>query len=177
MSNPFKLAGEWLSELGFFDFVIPMLITAAVVYALLRKAKVFGEGAVAIHAVIALSCSFLIWGFAASLPTTRLGLPLSKFITQTFLIVLIFLFGLVGASIAYPDFGKALEHSFGKSSTMIWVFIAGAIIIFFFTSGLGDILNLQNTLLRGNSGMFVLILLFLFIGIALAAGGVLPRRD
>lgn len=177
MANPFQLIGQKLAEIGVYDFLFPSIITSAIIYGLLRKAKIFGEEAVAVNAVLALVFSFFIWGYAISLPIMSLGLPLSKFITQFFIISLIFLFAFIGASLAYPDFTAALGRAFGKSNTMIYIFLTGMTLIFLFTSGLGEILNLQGTLLKGNTGVLLIFLFFIFLGLAAAVTAVIPPKD
>ncbi len=177
MVNPFQLIGQKLVEIGVYDFLFPWIITSAIFYALLRKTKIFGEEAVAVNAILSLVFSFFIWGYAISLPVMSLGLPLSKFITHFFIISLVFLFAFIGASLAYPDFSEALGRAFGKSNTIIYIFIALMVVIFFFTSGLGEILNLQGTLLKGNAGVLILVLLFIFLGLSAAVIAVIPPKD
>lgn len=176
MVSPFQLIGQNLAEIGVYDFLFPFIITSAILYALLRKTKLFGEEAVAVNAVLSLMFSFFVWGYAVSLPIMSLGLPLSKFVTHFFIVSLIFLFAFIGASIAYPDFSEALGRTFAKSSTILWIFIVIMVVIFFFTSGLGEILNLQGTVLKGNTGVLILFLLFIFLGISAAVIAVIPPK-
>lgn len=177
MVNPFQIIGERLAEIGVYDFLFPAIITSAIIYALLRKTKLFGEEAVVVNGVLALVFSFFIWGYAVSLPLMSLDLPLSKFITHFFIISLIFLFAFIGASLAYPDFSEALNRAFGGSNTIIYIFLVIMIIIFFFTSGLGELLNLSGTILKGSSGVLILFLLFIFLGLAAAVTAVIPPKS
>ncbi len=163
MVNPFELAAQKMAELGFFNFVIPFFITLAVFYGLLKKANFFSVG---INAVIAFSVSFFIWGFWIT-TSVDIGGPLSKFFTQISLIILLGLFALVGASLFYPDFNKALEDAF-RGGAFVWIVLTIFILIFFITSGLGNVLGVGG-LLGSSAGVMVLVLFFLFLGVLIAS--------
>lgn len=88
-------------ELGFYDFLFPFIITAALLFALLRKSKVLGES-VQLNGVVALSIAFLVFGFPV-LAGISLATPLATFFTQATVWVLIGVVGLLLASFFYPD--------------------------------------------------------------------------
>jgi len=164
MANPFELIAQRLSELGFFNFLIPFLITLAVFYGLLKKANLFSIG---VNAVIAISISFLIWGFWVT-TSIDIGGPLAKFFTQASVIILVFLFAIVGASMFYPDFNKALEEIF-RGGVMFWILFAIFAIIFLITSGLGSNILGLGGLFGSSAGIMVVVLFFLFLGIVIAS--------
>lgn len=167
MVNPFELVAQRLAELGFFDFLLPWMITSAIFYGALRKTKILGES-VGIIATLSLAFSFLIWGYLISVPSVSLGVPLSKFITQFSVLAIVFLVSLLGASLFYPDFSATLEKTF-PGGTMILVAISVVLILFFTTSGLGGIIGLQQTLFRGSAGTLLLVFFFIFIGVLIAS--------
>ncbi|MEM5799761.1 MAG: hypothetical protein QXZ43_03810 [Candidatus Aenigmatarchaeota archaeon] len=174
MINPFKSLVERLSQTGIYDFLLPMLVFWAIMYGLLRKSKIFGE-AEPIYAIITFSFSLFIWGYAATLPEMTLGSSLAKFTAQFFVVSLLFLFAFLGASIAYPDFVEALNNAFKGSNTIIWIFIAIGVIIFFI-SGLANILNLEEAIFKGGTGGVILLILLLFLGLTLAVTSVIPPK-
>lgn len=172
MVGPFEVAARQIAELGFFNFVVPFLITGAVFYGLLRKAGVFST---AVDAVISLSVSFFIWGYLVTTAGAELGAPLSKFITQVSVIIIMFLFVLLGAALFYPDLNEVLKRLM-PSGQWIWIFLGVFIVFFFITSGLGNVLGFGQIFAGSPAGVIVLILLFLFLGVLIASliGGEYP---
>ncbi len=168
MVSPFEIAAQKIGELGFFNFVIPFFITLAVFYGLLKRSNLFSTG---INALLSISVSFFIWGYLVTTSGAELGVPFSKFFTQTTVIILVFLFSLVGASMFYPDFNEALKKAF-PGGQFVWLFFGILIVIFFVTSGLGNVTGIQN-LIGSQAGVMVLVLFLLFIGVLIAtlAGG------
>ncbi|MFH8080273.1 MAG: hypothetical protein QXO84_00100 [Candidatus Aenigmatarchaeota archaeon] len=174
MTNPFRVLVEKLAETGIYDFLLPMIIFWAIMYGLLRKSKIFGD-AEAIYAILTFAFSFFIWGYAATLPEMSIGRPLSQFTAQFFVITLIFFFGFVAASIAYPNFTDALKVAFEGKTTLLWVFLVIFIILFFIV-GLNNFLKLEN-IFGGEGGTAILLILFLFIGLTIAVTSVLPPKQ
>lgn len=132
MVDPFTLVIQQLDQLGFYNFVFPFMITAALFYALFRKSKLLGESAV-INAVVSLSIAFLILGYPV-LAGISLGTQLATFFTQATVWILILVVGVVLASVFYPDISKMLLEQFTKRTTL-YEMIAIAVALFV-TSGL-----------------------------------------
>ena len=65
MASPFEDVILRLADLGFFKFLLPFLLTAAIFYGLLRKSQVFGkpEENVAVNAIVALVAGFMVWAY------------------------------------------------------------------------------------------------------------------
>jgi hypothetical protein len=135
MVSPFQLITESLADLGVFSFFLPWIVTAAVMWGLLKRSKMFDPS---INAILSIAVSFFMWGFLAQ-TAFDIGTPLANFITQGFVLMLVFVFGLIGASMFYPKFSETLSEVF-KTSTMIWVFIGLIAGVLFFTSGLYTVL-------------------------------------
>lgn len=142
MADPFTLVVEQMIKLGFYNFVFPFMITAALFYALFRKSKILGESVV-INGVVALSIAFLIFGYPV-IAGISLATPLATFFTQATVWILILVIGMVFASIFYPDLGKMLLDQFTKRTTL-YQMLALAVALFI-TSGL------VVTLIQGASG-------------------------
>ena len=175
MTNPFQMITERLVELGVYDYLFPMIIFWAVFFALLRKTKIFGDSVV-IYVTLSLVLSFFIWAYAATLPTMAIGGPMSRFIVQFLIIILTISFGLIGASIAYPDFSETLKRAFGESNAFLWIILVSIIIILFATSGLGGVLRMGETIFKGEAGGIFLLLLMLFLGLAFTVVSVIPPK-
>ncbi len=135
MANPFEIVIQKLISLGFYDFLFPFIITAAIFYALLRKTKVLGESP-AVNAALALSVAFLIFGYPV-IVGFALGSSLSVFFTQGTVFILILLMGFLVASFFYPDLGKFLSEAFTRRTTLM-AMVALAIALFV-TSGLVNV--------------------------------------
>ena len=121
MVNPFQRVAEKLGELGFYSFLLPWLVTSAVLWGLLSKSKLFGENAVAINSVLSISISFFIWGFLI-FSGSDIGMALSRFFTQMTLVAIGFTLMLLVGSLFFPDFQQTLEDKI-PSSVMFWIII------------------------------------------------------
>lgn len=132
MATPFELVIQKMIDLGFYNFVFPFILTAAIVYALLRRSKFLGES-VATNALVALTVAFLVLGFPVIVGFS-FAVPLSTFFTQATIWVLILVIGVLMASIFYPDLMKILGETFTKRTT-IYEMLALAVALFV-TSGL-----------------------------------------
>jgi len=132
MVSPFEIVIEKMIELGFYSYVFPFLISSAIFYALFRKSKILGDSVV-INAVIALSIAFMVLGFPVLVGFT-LESQLSLFFTQATVFILIFVIGIIIASVFYPDLPKLLTEQFTRRTTIYQMIALG--IGLFVTSGL-----------------------------------------
>ena len=167
MANPFQLITEMMADLGLFSFFLPWIITAAVMWGLLKRSKMFDAS---INLVLSIAVSFFIWGYLAQ-TAFDIGTPLANFITQGFVLMLVFVFGLIASSMFYPKFSETLTEVF-KSSSMVWIFLGLFVGVLFFTSGL------YTVLFQGPSGSgvqtdvqaLIMVLVALIIGILILVG-------
>lgn len=169
MLNPFQLIAQRMVELGAVNFFIPWVITATIFWALLNKSKMFESPIV--NAILSISVAFLVWGYLISPVAIGLGKSLSIFITQSLVIVIVFMVALLGASMFYPKFGETLTTAF-KSSIIIWVFIAIFVGGLFFTSGLYKVLSngFPSGGKLGDVATLIVILVALIIGMLILVG-------
>jgi len=167
MVNPFQLITERLAGLGIFSFFLPWIITAAIMWGLLKRSKMFDPS---INAILSIALSFFIWGYLAQ-TAFEIGAPLAAFITQGFVLILVFVFGLVGASMFYPKFSETLTEVF-KSSSMIWIFLGLFFGVIFFTSGLYTVLFTSplGTGIQADVQAMIIMLAALVIGILILVG-------
>ena len=167
MLNPFQLITDRLADLGIFSFFLPWVITAAIMWGLLKRSKMFDP---TINAILSISVSFFVWGYLAS-TAFEIGAPLAAFITQGFVLMLVFVFGLVGASMFYPKFSETLTEVF-KSSWIIWMFIGLFFGVLIFTSGLYTVLSsgYQGTGIQADVNAMIIMLAALIIGILILVG-------
>jgi len=137
---------------------------------LLKKSKIFESSVV--NAIISLGASFFVWSYLVTGPAFDLGTALSVFITQATVIIIVFLFSLIGASMFYPKFDEVLTEKF--KGTMIWVFIGLFMGALFFTSGLYMVLNTFFTNgtsgTRGDVTTMIIILVALIVGVLILVG-------
>jgi hypothetical protein len=167
MVNPFQIITERLIDLGVFSFFIPWVITAAVMWGLLKRSKIFDP---TINAILSIAVSFFVWGYLAN-TAFGIGEYLAAFITQGFVLMLVFVFGLVGASMFYPKFSDTLTEVF-KSSWIIWMFIGIFFGILFFTSGLYKVLGPgpSGPGVQADVQAMIIMLIALIIGILVLVG-------
>lgn len=163
MSNPFQIVVERLVDLGIFSFFLPWLVTAAVLWGLLKRSKIFDP---LVNGVLAIAFSFFLWGYLATSFAVELGTPLAVFITQGFVLILVFVFGLVGASMFYPKFPETLAGVF-KSGSVVWLFLGLFVGVLFFTSGLYKVLfwGPQPSGIQADVQAMIMILAALIVGI------------
>ena len=167
MANPFQLIAEKLQELGIIGFFLPWLITATIFWGLLRKSKIFESSVV--NAILSLSASFFVFSYLYTGATFDIGTALATFVTQATVIIIVFLFSLIGASMFYPKFGDVLTEKF--KGTMVWVFIGLFMGALFFTSGLYVVLNnIPTPGIQSDVYTLVIILVALIVGMLILVG-------
>jgi len=131
MSDVFALIVSKLVGLGFFN-LLTFLLALTLIYALLRQRKIFGESPL-INGVIAFSIAFFIFAYPV-ISGVSLVAPITTFLSQAFVFLLIFFVGFLVASIFYPKFPEMLVEFF-KSRNVLLSMIALSIALFV-TSGL-----------------------------------------
>ncbi|MBL7169399.1 MAG: hypothetical protein ISS48_00065 [Candidatus Aenigmarchaeota archaeon] len=175
MVNPFQRVAEKLGELGFYDFLLPWLITSAILWGLLSKSKLFGENAVVINSVLSISISFFIWGFII-FTGSDIGVGLSKFFTQMTFIAIGFAVILIIGSLFFPgDFSKILMEK-RAAETLFWIIVIIGIVVLIGSGlfNLGEIIyDLLHSFTKISGGgvgvlmvaVIVLVLLLMFVSI------------
>ena len=174
MTDPFSRAITNLMKLGFFTYVPHWLLFLAILYALLKKSKVLGESDL-INATVALVASFLVIYYPV-MSGIDPGPALSRFFMQMLIFFIVFVIGVAGSAIFYPDLAGLLKEKLTTRS-LIGVFIVLAIIAFI-TSGLLDVFVKATTALAGGedegkkdiytivTGLFILVALLLIASLA-----------
>ncbi len=158
MANFFELVVQKLSELGFYDFFFPFVLSSVLFYALLRRSKLFGEmreGQI-LAAIVSLSVAFLIFGYPVLVGFT-FGTELSAFFTQLSIIGLLFILALIFASMFYPDFPKMLTEKLA-SPNKVYLFI-GIAFLLLVTSGLVGVFTQTIDGERPQSPMDVILII------------------
>lgn len=169
MVNPFQLIAERMAEIGFYDFLLPWMITAAVFWGLLKRSNLFESPGV--NAIVALAASFFLWGYVIGVASINVGGVMSTFMTQLSLILVAFLFVVVGATMFYPSIGDLYESV--KGSQWIIMSLVIGILLVVLSGMLGPVFSrLQFTGRSGDVMVIVLgISLFVMLIIVAAAQG------
>lgn len=136
MVSPFETLIKNLVNLGFYNFVLPFIISSIIFYAILKKSKILGESNV-LNATLSIALAFMIFGFPV-LTGMGLAVPLTTFFTQATIFILIFAMGILMASFFYPNLQEFLVREF-KRRTTLWALVALAIALFV-TSGLVSVI-------------------------------------
>jgi len=125
-----------------------LFLFAAIMYAILRKSKIFGDSEI-INGVIAFIVAFFIFVFPF-LTGISLVNPLSIFFTQSMVILIFLVVGFMAASLFYPDMPSVLGKTFTSRGTLM--VMIGLAIGLFVTSGLVTVLISAFSSPSGNSG-------------------------
>jgi hypothetical protein len=176
-TTPFDSAIRSLQELGFFKFLLPFILSAAIFYGLLRKTQLFGppEKNTAVNATIALTASFFVWSMPVILGVD-IETQLAAFFVQGMGVTLVAMVGLLLAGMFLPpDLPKTLSEKF-KSGAWMGIIIIGALLIVFIllvSSGLYKIFAPQGFTFRmsGESLNTIGVVLLLVGAVAIIAWG------
>lgn len=130
MTNIFEITAQRLVEIGFYNFLLPFILFSVLVYALLRKTQILGDSPV-IHGIVAISAGLLIFGLPVTLGGSGVVGPLTGFLTQGIVAIVVLVVGFLIASFFVPNLQEKLPEIFkngGPAVLMIWVVVAFAII-------------------------------------------------
>lgn len=146
MANPFEIFVQELVNQGFYGYFLPFILTGVIVYALLRKSKVLGDSVTG-NGIVAVAVAFMVLAFPV-FSGINLQTQFATFFVQSSVFILIFVIGLILASLYYPDLQGMLASQFKSRG---WMFIALIIVITFFVSSglIGAFTNIGNPLLTG----------------------------
>ena len=161
MPTFFETAILKLQALGFFTFLLPFILTAAIIYGGLRRAQLFGEPEknVAVNAIVAFVISLFVWA-APIILGIDIEAKLSSFFIQGFSVSLIVLIALVLAGMFFqPDLAKNLSDKFKGPAfwgvVIIVALIVGGIILV--SSGLATVLFPKGIGVKVSSDVFISI--------------------
>ncbi len=176
MANFFEIAIGRLIELGFYNFLLPFILFVTLFYAVLRRTKILGESE-AIHGIVSVTVGLFIFGVPVILGIS-LTQPLTIFLTQSAVAMLVFTIGLLIASFFHPNIMEDLPNIFklpGPATWLIWV-VVGFAVLFGMFSAAGDYVDS----LIGSFGvpreLFLLtvaliVIFFVFLLVAMARAG------
>lgn len=96
MADPFETVILNMQRLGFFKFLFPYMLTAAIFYGLLRKSQIFGppERNITVNGIVALVAAFMVWSYPI-ISGVDIQLQLSTFFVQGTIAVLVVMVGLM----------------------------------------------------------------------------------
>jgi len=155
MVSPIETVIIRLSGLGFFKFLIPFILAAAVFYGLLRRSQIFGppEKNVAVNGVVAMMIAFMIMA-SPIIAGVDFEQEMMKFFLQSAIASLIIILGLSAVGVLFPE---GLAKSFGtyvkSGGAFIGIVIAGILgfTALLITSGLMNVFFPQD-ILSGAAG-------------------------
>jgi len=144
MASPFETVILKLGDLGFFQFLLPFLLTAAIFYGLLRKTRVFGEPQqnVVVNAIVALVAGFMVWAYPI-IAGVDIQTQFSTFIFQSTLAMFAIIVGLLIAGMFFPEDISKKVGEIVKGGKGLGIIIVSALLIILgivFSSGLGALL-------------------------------------
>lgn len=129
MASPFEIVIGRLRDLGFFEFLLPFLLSSAIFYGLLRRSQLFGppEKNVAVNAVVALVAAFMVWAYPV-LIGVNIGEQLAQFFFSGVVILLTVMVGLLITGMFFKkSLGEIIEEKF-KGNMVVSLLILGAIL-------------------------------------------------
>lgn len=130
MTTPFDIAIRTLEGLGFFKFLLPFILSAAIFYGLLRKSQLFGppERNVAVNATVALAASFFIWSWPV-LMGIDITAQMSAFFMQGFSVTIVAMVGLLLAGMFLPPDLPTIISEKLKAGWVVGVVVVGGMIL------------------------------------------------
>jgi hypothetical protein len=177
-----------LRDLGFFEFLLPFMLSSAVFYGLLRRSQLFGtpERNVAVNAVVSLMVAFMVWAYPI-IAGVSLEQGLSKFFVQGFIAMLVMTLGVSMIGVLFPE-GLAKELNKKVGGGIYITIITISVLVFaglLFTSGLSEVLFPSATLGLGTTIpwdvvltiVIVIILGAIIFAISVAGGGKGPKEE
>lgn len=135
-----RLLAERLLSMGFFNFLIFIMVFSAV-YAILKNKKLLGDNPV-INATISFSLAFFVFVYPI-ISGINLLAPLSTFVVQAMVIGIVMFLGILIASLFYPNILEFLQKTF-TSRNVLFGMIALSLSLFV-TSGLVTIIYTSST--------------------------------
>ncbi|MEM0480740.1 MAG: hypothetical protein QXQ14_00935 [Candidatus Aenigmatarchaeota archaeon] len=167
----FEEVANFLIQSGTISFLVPFLISFAFFYALFEKIKISEKKS--ISTILAFSISLLIFTFPL-ISGIDLGVALSYYFAQAFGFLIVLVFGLLVASLFYPDFSEKLKQFFVTRGVLV-AMIALALTLFV-TSGILNLLffsfspQTENTLSEAvNVGILAALLIIFAVLIAISS--------
>jgi len=152
--NPFEILVANLNQLGFFGFLLPWLLTFAVVFGLLSKTKALGED-LKINGVIALVVAFFVIGFGGpALGTFFVNLFGWGAVVLAVILVIVLFLAMTGA-----DVTKVLGGNVHISALLVGI---GIIIVFITIGAFG--VKISTDVLAAVFVIIVMGIAVMFIG-------------
>lgn len=170
MVNIFQLAVERLVDLGFYNFLLPFILFSTVLYAVLRKTQILGESPL-LQGTIAVVAGLFVFGMPVVVGIDIVQ-PLTAFLTQAAIVVLVFVIGFLIAGFFYPNITELVERVFkppGPGGWLIWtvVGIAAAAGLFAFVgkpiNAMMKAIKIPSELMIMSVVMIVIFIVFLII--------------
>jgi uncharacterized membrane protein YjfL (UPF0719 family) len=174
--DPFSSVILRLKGLGFFNFLLPFMISSAVFYGLLRKSQIFGpaERNVAVNATVAMGIAFFIWAFPI-LQGINIEEQLSAFFAQSLVAMLVLMVGVMITGMLLPqNLPELLGEKFKAGGAWSLLFVGGILvgIALLVTSGLtgiffpaGMVSSIPEDVINIVAVMaFLLITVIIFVG-------------
>lgn len=172
MASPFEEVILRLGDLGFFEFVLPFLLTAAIFYGLLRKSRIFGDphDNIAVNAIVALVAGFMVWAYPI-LAGVDIQTQFSTFIFQSTLAMFAIIIGVLIAGMFLPPDLPAKIGEVVKGGKGVGIIVVGGLLIVLsivFSSGIGRLLLPNTNILIGVPGVDSTTVLSAIVIIAMA---------
>ncbi len=115
----------YLQNWGFYDFVFPLLLFFAIIYGLLQKTAIFGDGkqTTPINLIISVVLSFFIVNY------TPAGASMASFLTNTFGRSSMFLIALLAFMLIAGLVGFKFDDSGDEKKIMTYIVLGVAVIV------------------------------------------------
>jgi len=128
MASVFRGTIEFFGKLGMYDVILPFLLVYTVMYAVLEKTKVLGDGKKSINAVVAFTTAFFV------VASTRLVSIISEGIANVMLVIIMVFCFILLASMFYTG-EKKFELGDGQKKLAVFVVLIVVLSIFLYAIG------------------------------------------
>jgi len=172
MATFFETAILKLQDLGFFNFLLPFILTAAIIYGGLRRAQLFGDPDknIAVNAIVAFVISLFVWA-APIILGIDIEAKLSAFFIQGFSVSLIVLIALILAGMFFKpdlakDLGEKIKGGWAWGAILVVALIVVGIILI--SSGLATVLFPRGIGIRISSDILAPIAVLAALAVSIA---------
>lgn len=144
---------NWFTHVVFTDYILPWILVFVLVFAILEKSKLLGEGKRQINAIIGLIFAFILLAFPASRDLIVALIPILVII-MVILFVFLFLYSFASGETKGDPLGKKVKVGIG-----ILIALALVIIVLVITGTWDMVWSVLTTSTTGANILFIIIAL------------------
>jgi hypothetical protein len=131
MASPMEIVIQKMRDLGFFQFILPFILTSAIFYGALRKSKMFGDPDknVIVNGVIASVAAFMVWAYPI-IVGVNIETQLASFFAYGMIATIVVILGLIISGLFMKeDLPTFLEGKLGVKGRGWMIILIASILV------------------------------------------------